>query len=159
MSDETTKQAKQAERAAKRADKANAAKQEQARREAEFEANKELIWLRLWSRALQLKALQIKEEFVDLKNSWWFEDFVVELTPGKESVSIQMGGNRLVSFATFGINDADQLKGYIDDGFNLRLDVFERREAEALERARIEKIRTEAISKLNDEEIKVLGIR
>lgn len=142
----------------KAADKLQREKEAKERLE-KFEEEREIIWLRLWARALQMSILINEETLLEADGgSYWFDTLKVNATPGQESIEHDSLNLKLTA-ASLTLENLDQATYTIDSIVTARTDELQRRENVRIEAERVAKVRAGAIEKLNDEERKVLNVR
>jgi len=117
--------------------------------------DKDVIWNRLYSKALQLALLKTKKDLQ--KNRWWFDDLAVNVIPGNESFSTTESH---IEFIAEQLTKNNYVR--IEEGLNYGLEMYKEemkeREEIALEKQKLVKLREMALSKLTSEEQQVLGL-
>lgn len=147
--------------AAKQAKKAQERREKEEKDAAEFEANRELWWLRVWSLALKINAMfpsAFPAHPLRESESWWFEDFYVN---AEEEWFTCFSGDRvskeslsLGAHTTSPENILDHLNRVLESYVEWKQEEERKRQA-ALE---LERTRKEAKAKLSDAELKALGL-
>lgn len=148
-----------AERQAKKQlEREQIARQEQ-QKQAQFEKDREAIWLQLWARALQLLVLKGEDDLAgeDSGCDWWFRDLNVVARPGEEAVYVE-GWSPFVTLKTLTPDAASSVKASLDTGFAMRETELKRRKDAEIERQRKAEVIKGAKAKLNSEERDLLGI-
>lgn len=133
--------------------RAQEAEQRQAK-EAAFETNRDVIWLKIWSIALRLELLIQDEPNVREEYSWFFEYFRVDVH--KEVVYLEGAS---YSQAEMTLDKAERALSELEQGleyYQSYLDEQERLRKLAEEK---EARRQAALAKLTKEDREALGIR
>lgn len=145
-------------RASKKAAQQLQREHEARERLSKFEAEREVIWLRLWARALQMSILINEETLLETDgSSYWFDNLKVNATPGQEFIEHDSMNQRLTA-SSLTLESMESATYTIDSIFNARADELQRRENVRIEAERVAKVRAGAIEKLSEEERKILNI-
>lgn len=128
---------------------------ENARLDAEFDANREVHWASVWLKALQLYALTQEMPGLREENDWWFDRFRVNATAGQVTTSDFREG---VTKASLTRSSRAELEEELDRALRWaeeHAEELERKRQEELKRRELQK---SGMAKLTDEEAEALGI-
>lgn len=114
-------------------------------------------WLELWAKALELELLAQGFPGVKEYNSWWFEDFNVNVKARTFSTSAM--GHEPVTQECLNPTRFDMLNDELDQAFAWIEEFQVERERKRLEALLLAQQREAALAKLTEEDKKALGIR
>ena len=153
---EERKAAAQARKAAAEAKEAERQREIEARRLA-FEAIRAATWYELFAKALRVRIIQEDYPHVVESNDWWFRAFHADAR--QQTLSCEDAYSREITLETLQEHNVKDIHRGLDQALRWFVEYDEEQERERLAAIAREERRQLALSKLDAEDRKVLGIR